>query len=441
MSEPYARHATPDIAYGDDPSADDRPANAKPTHTVRFWARPILVTLAVLSALAAFYLGGILQPMTNLRHFPVAVLNEDAGPTGAQVVKGMLAGFDNDAYDVRVLDHNQAKLQMDTAQIYGVAVIPPNFSSKLQAYAKSALTPGRVERAVIIVSTNPRAGTLGANIAGQTLQRAVTMIDQRVGQRLSQEVAEQTGKAPEPGAVALMLANPVEVKSIVHNALPDGTGNGLSAFYYALLLVLAGFTGSIVVSRQVDSMLAHQAKISRFRTLSIKWTMIAVLALLTSAAYLLIAVNLGMPVQNSLTLWLFGVFAILTVGVASTSLIAVMGAIGVVVSMFLFVILGIPSAGATVPLQATPAWFEWLAEFEPMHQVFVGTRSLLYLGGSAGSGLSQSLLWIAVGLAIGVLLGAAVTRTYDRRADHRLPASIAVETPVATPTEIPYPEQ
>ena len=109
MSEPYARHATPDIADGDDLSADDRQMRPRSTRTVRFSALPILVTLTVLSALAAFYLGGILQPMTNLRHFPVAILNEDAGPTGAQVVKGMLAGFDNDAYDVRVLEHNEAK--------------------------------------------------------------------------------------------------------------------------------------------------------------------------------------------------------------------------------------------------------------------------------------------------------------------------------------------
>jgi uncharacterized phage infection (PIP) family protein YhgE len=440
MSEPYARHATPDIADGDDLSADDRQLRPRSTRTVRFWALPILVTLTVLSALAAFYLGGILQPMTNLRHFPVAILNEDAGPTGAQVVKGMLAGFDNDAYDVRVLEHNEAKTQLDRAQIYGVAVIPPNFSSKLQAYAKSALTPGRVERAVIIVSTNPRAGTLGANIAGQTLQRAVAMIDQRVGQRLSQEVAEQTGKAPEPGAVALMLANPVEVKSTVHSALPDGTGNGLSAFYYALLLVVAGFTGSIVISRLVDSMLATQA-ISRLRALSIKWSMIAVLALLTSAAYLLIAGKFGMPIQNSVKLWLFGAFAILSVGVASTSLIVALGAVGVVVSMFLFVILGIPSAGATVPLQATPAWFEWLARFEPMHQVFVGTRSLLYLGGTGGSGLSQSLVWIAGGLAAGALLGAVVTRIYDRRGDDRIEGSTVGEPPRTPASEVAYPEQ
>ena len=171
MSEPQAPHAASDIANGDDDSEALHRydlANPKATRTARFWALPIVVSLAVLSALAAFYLGGILQPMTNLRHFPVAILNEDAGPTGAQVVKGMQAGFDNDAYDVRVLNHDQAKTQLDNAEIYGIAVIPPNFSSKLQAYAKSALNPGRVERAVIIVSTNPRAGTLGASIAAQS---------------------------------------------------------------------------------------------------------------------------------------------------------------------------------------------------------------------------------------------------------------------------------
>src|SRR6202035_2489806 len=149
MSESQGRHPASDVANGDDDSAAAHHygfARPKMTGTVRFWGVPILVALAVLSALAAFYLGGILQPMTNLRHFPVAILNEDAGPTGAQVVKGMQASFDNDAYDVRVVNHDQAKTQMDNAEIYGIAVIPPNFSSKLQAYAKSALTPGRVER-------------------------------------------------------------------------------------------------------------------------------------------------------------------------------------------------------------------------------------------------------------------------------------------------------
>src|SRR5262249_9505926 len=69
MSQPQPRHAAPN---------PDR--SIKAVRTVRFWALPIVVTLALMSALCALYLGGILNPMTNLRHFPVAVVNEDAGP-------------------------------------------------------------------------------------------------------------------------------------------------------------------------------------------------------------------------------------------------------------------------------------------------------------------------------------------------------------------------
>lgn len=449
MSESQTHHAAPDATPSLPPEAGlSGLANPKATRTVRFWTVPIVITLAVLAALAAFYLGGILNPMTNLRHFPIAVVNEDAGPTGAQVVKGMLSSFDTDAYDVRVLGHDDAKHQLDTAQIYGVAVIPPNFSSKLQAYAKSAVRPGRVQRPIIVVSTNPRAGTIGASIAGQTLDRAVTLIDRRVGERLSQEVAQQSGSGPMPAAVTLMLANPIQVESTVHSVLPDGTGNGLSAFYYALLLLLAGFIGSMLVTMLVDSMLgfvpaefgpvyrfAEQVKISRFRTLLIKWALIVVLALLTSGVYMLIAGHLGMPIQHSLPLWLYGAFAIAAVGITSTSLIAILGAVGLLVSLFMFVIVGLPSAGATVPLQAAPQFFGWLAKFEPMHQVFLGARALLYLDGRADAGLSRALMMTAIGLVIGLLLGGVVTYIYDRRGYHRIPPGLEASTEATTSPE------
>ncbi len=234
-------------------------------------------------------------------------------------------------------------------------------------------------------------------------------------------------------ALAMLLANPIAIQSVPHNPLPEGTGNGLSAFYYSLLLLLAGFTGSIVVSTLVDSMLGYvpaefgpvyrfatQVKISRFRTLLIKWALMVVLALLTSAVYLAIANGLGMPIPHALSLWLFGVFAIAAVGVTSSSLIAALGTLGLLVSMLIFVILGLPSAGATVPLEAAPTFFTWLAKFEPMHQVFIGTRSLLYLDGRPDTGLSQALSLTAIGLVIGLLLGAVVTRAYDRRGYHRI---------------------
>jgi uncharacterized phage infection (PIP) family protein YhgE len=203
------------------------------------------------------------------------------------------------------------------------------------------------------------------------------------------------------------------------------------------LLLLAGFTGSIVVSTLVDSLLgyipaewgpvyrfAQQANISRFRTLLVKWGIMVVLALLTSAVYMAIAHGLGMPIPLGWQLWAYGVFAIIAVGVTSSSLIAILGSMGLLFSMLVFVILGLPSAGATVPLEATPPFFRWLAEFEPMHQVFLGVRSLVYLGGHADAGLSQALLMTSVGLVIGVLLGGVVTHMYDRSGFHRIPGAV-----------------
>ncbi len=297
MSDTRPRHAAPDPKAG-----------VRATRTVRFWAVPIVITVAVLSALAAFYLGGILNPTTNLRHFPIAVVNEDAGPTGDQLVSGVTSGLDKDKFDVRALSRQDAMRQLDTAQVYGAVVIPPTFSSKLQDFARSAVALGPIDRPVVHVTTNPRAGRLGSSIAGHTLSQAMTVANHRLGERLSQEVAMQSQGAPMAAAVAAILGSPIDVKSEVYKPLPNGTGNGLSAFYYALLLLLAGFTGSIVVSTLVDSMLgyvpaefgpvyrfAEQVRISRFRTLLIKWALMALLALLTSAVYMAIAAGSACP--------------------------------------------------------------------------------------------------------------------------------------------------
>ncbi|KAA1248383.1 YhgE/Pip domain-containing protein [Mycobacterium simiae] len=422
--------------------------NVKALRTVRFWAAPIVITLALMSALAALYLGGILNPTTNLRHFPLAVVNEDAGPTGKQIVDGLVAGLDKNKFDVHVVSRDEAKQLLDRAQVYGSAVIPPTFSSNLRDYAVSAVQPTRADRPSITISTNPRAGTLGASIAGQTLTQAMAVVNTKVGERLTADVAAQTGAAPLAGASALGLASPVDVKSTVYNPLPNGTGNGLSTFYYSLLLLLAGFTGSIVVSTLVDSMLGYvpaefgpvyrfgqQVKISRFRTLLVKWALMTALALITSAVYLAIARGLGMPISLGWELWLYGVFAIIAVGVTSSSLIAVLGSMGLLVSMLIFVILGLPSAGATVPLEAVPPFFRWLAEFEPMHHVFLGVRSLLYLSGQADTGLSQAVTMTSVGLVIGLLLGGIITHLYDRKGFHRIPGAVAMAIAVGHQTQ------
>jgi YhgE/Pip-like protein len=426
MSKSQPRHAAPNPTH-----------NINAIRTARFWALPIVVTLGLMSALCALYLGGILNPTTNLRHFPIAVVNEDAGPYGAQIADGLASGLDKNKFDVRMVSHDEARRLLDTGKVYGELVIPPTFSSSLREFGASAVTPAHAARPSIAIFTNQRAGTLASSIAGQTLTQAISVANGKVGQRLTADVAAETGGTPLTGASALGIANPIDVKASVYNPLPNGTGNGLSAFYYALLLLLAGFTGSVVVSTLVDALLgyvpaewgpvyrfAEQVRISRFQTLLLKWAMMVLLALLTSAVYMAIAHGLGMPIPVGWPLWAYGVFAIIAVGITSSSLLSVLGSMGLLVSMLIFVILGLPSAGATVPLEATPPFFRWLSEFEPMHQVFLGVRSLLYLNGRADAGLSQALWMTAIGLVIGLLLGGIITHVYDRKGFHRVQGAV-----------------
>jgi hypothetical protein len=193
-----------------------------------------------------------------------------------------------------------------------------------------------------------------------------------VGQQVTAEFARTAAGAPLPGAVGLVLANPIDVQITPHDPLPHGTGSGLSAFYYSLLV------------------------------------------------YLGVATWLGMPIPREWPLFGYGVFAIVAVGVTATSMIAALGSMGLLVNLLVFVILGLPSAGATVPLEATPTFFLWLAHFEPMHQVYLGTRALLYFNGHADAGLSRALTMCGIGLAVGLALGVVVTRIYDRKGYHRI---------------------
>lgn len=427
MSAPHPRHLAPQA----DPP---KPATRSP----RLWVAPVLVSLIVLAALAGLYLGGVLTPEENLRHFPIAVVNEDSGPSGQQLIAAMAAGMDVNKFDLRVVSPQEAERQLNTAKVYGRLSIPRDFSQTLAGVAASAMQPGQTTRPVITISTNPRAGIQGATIAGQALGQAMSVANSKIGERVSTQMSQHMNLAELPSAVALVAAAPIDVHTDTFSPLAAGTGDGLSAFYYALLLLLAGFTGSIIISNLVDSMLgyvpaeigpvyriAEQPYISRLGTLLIKWALMAALATATSAVYVAIATGLGMPVPNGWILWLYGTFAIAAVGVTSLALISALGSMGLLVNLLIFVIFGLPSAGATIPLQAAPAFYGWLASFEPMHQVFLGVRALLYFDGRADAGLAHAMWMTALGLVIGLLVGAIVTRIYDQKSLDRVPGVAA----------------
>lgn len=414
------------------------------------WLVPILAVTVVSSALAATYLGGSLNASDNISGFPIAVVNEDTGATletgqsltvGDDIEAALIADIDKDQFDVHELTLAEAKEQMESGSLYGALVLPTSLSEEVAALAAGTLTPGTVTQPNVEVLTNPRVGSFTVNIVASLGETAFESANTELGLQLEELVRQaqsgRSGTTPPSASAALVLTSPLEVVVTPFNPLPDGTGSGLSAFYYALVLILAGFSGSLVANAFIDSRLGfvpfefgqhyrmeEPSGYSRTRTLVAKWAVMTVIAVIVSAAYVGISAALGMPIDRPWELWAFGALAIAAIAVVAQTINAILGNPGLMVNLFIMVVLAIPSSGGTVPIEATPHFFRWLATFEPMHQIYAGTRSILYLDGSWETGLGRGVTASLIAVVAGLLVGFITTRFFDARGFTRGPAAV-----------------
>lgn len=424
------------------------PATAPPAHrTVRFWLAPLVVVGALLSLLAVVYLAAMLHPQDNLRDYPLAVVNQDRGTSvpagdgteqrnlGDDITAGLLANIPADKVALRELTFEQAQNELYTGKLYGAIVIPPEFSSATVAFAAATAADQGADRPTITVYTNPSAGSVTVSLTQAITDPALAEVNRQVGAQLTEMLAAQAGDVPLSGPQLAVLAEPVDVRIEAREQLPDGTGYGLSAFYFALLLTLAGFTGATIIHTLVDSMLGFthtevgprylfraRTALSRTQVLLVKWTIVLAMAAVAASLYLAVGALLDMFIPNPAALWGFSVLVITAVGVTATSVMALFGSMGMLVNLVVFIVLGLPSSGGTLPLQASPEPYTWLARVEPLRHIVDGTRALLYFHGRPDAGLGHAVLMAVVGLVFGLLLGLAATRFYDRRGLHRAPA-------------------
>ncbi|MEV0298895.1 ABC transporter permease [Nocardia sp. NPDC050710] len=415
----------------------------------RSWVRAVLSPVGVLILLASLlgfmYLAYVVDPEDNLHDFPIALVDQDVGDTlgppgqqqqvnfGKQVADGISRAVPADRIDLRELGINEAQLQMQSGKVYGAIIIPSDFSKRLGILGVASVVPGDVERPIITLQTNPRTGAFATQIVNRIGTQIYPQVNAKIGEQLTEQVraqlTPQPGGAPAPeltGATLVTLESPLHLVTEEFRPLPDGTGQGLTAFFYALLLLLVGVIGSMTIHTMIDAALGFvpteygpwyvhypPTPISRFKTLLIKWGVMLLVANIVSGIFMIIANALGMPITQPLALFLYGAFAILAVGITGLSILAAIGSAGLLVNLILFVILGLPSSGGTVPIEATPQYFGWLARFEPMHQVFLGIRSILYFEARFSAGLGRAVWMTGLGLTIGLVLGAVISRYYD----------------------------
>ncbi|WP_433685918.1 ABC transporter permease [Nocardia sp. CA-119907] len=415
------------------------------------WLAPIAVLTLFMALLGTMYLDYVVDPEKNLHDFPIALVNQDVGDTigapgqqrqvnfGNQISDALRQGIPADKVDLQMLGINEAQLKMQSGAVYGTILIPSDFSKRLGILGVGSVVPGDIQRPTLTLQTNPRSGAFVTEIVTTIGTRALTQVNEQVGKQLTEQVRAQLtpppGGAPAPeltGATRVALADPVQIVITPFRPLPSGTGQGLTAFFYALLLLLAGLVGSMTIHTMIDAALGFVpteygpwyvhfpvTPISRFNTLLIKWGVMVITANIVAGVFLGVARLLDMPIDHPLTLFLYSALAIIAVGITGLSVLAALGSAGLLVNLILFIILGLPSSGGTVPIEATPRYLGWLAKFEPMHQVFVGVRAILYFDANFAAGLSRGVWMAVIGLAIGLVLGTLITRYYDYRGLHR----------------------
>ena len=433
----------------------------------RMWFLPLLVLLLLGGAGTALYIGGLGSPGDHLKHFPVAVVNQDAGADtpqggrenlGQNITDQMQQGFSgSDKIDLRVVSWDEAKEQMGKGQIHGTVVIPESFSADALAMVSGALSDSEVSRPEITVYTNPLAGPLASSLATSALDPAVEQANKGLGEQLTDSAREAQGQAQAQlqrelvrlgadlpaqlqqqvapkvtGTSADLLADPIDVRSAVYNPPAEGTALGMGAFFYSVLLMVVGLSGTVAIHFLVDARLGVAPvelgprfslglplQPARWRTYLLKWGLVVLGALPTAGLMMWVASAVGMPIPHGgwffLTTWL----SIATVSAVTMALITLFGSVGMVLSLIYVVFMGLPAASGVVPLEALPGFFTFIARGEPLYQMTMANRAVLYFNADSDAGVQSGIIGMLIIAAIAVVLAMICAAVYDKAFGYR----------------------
>ncbi len=428
----------------DDRSPADTTSGIRMSQLLRvrtLWVTPIAVAGGLVFLMTLFYVGSVVNPVSHLSGLPVALVNEDQGAT----VLGRAVNIGDDiAASLKRSHAVSSRLALETGSLaeatsqmnhdgaYATIVIPSDLTaSLLAAYDLAPSSPGGSPgKPAIGLLTNPRAGSIGVELATGVAQPALRAASIDVGRTLSTE-ATKFGRMP---SAATSTHNPITLGTTEFRPLPPNTALGLSAFYISLLSIMCGFLGAILVNSTIDAGLGYgtteigpkwrqrpPVAISRWHTLMAKWVVALVAVPILTGILLVVAVGiLNMDAPYVGLLWVFCSFAGVVIATGTLALFAVLGTLGQLVAMLLFVYLALASSGGTIPLQALPPAFRFVANFEPLRQVLDGVRAILYFGAAGDAGLTRGLVLTGIGLVFWVSVGFAVTRWYDHKGLDRI---------------------
>jgi YhgE/Pip-like protein len=390
-----------------------------------------------------FYVGANVDPVDHLTKLPVGLVDADEGVgrvnLGARITESIEKSTESEGeIDWKVMDEEEVKEEIGEGKLYGALVVPADFTSSVAALTSTSTT-GTPARPTLTVLTNQSAGSVGSGLA----RTATTQATERASLQVGKELTAQTGAAQAqlPAAARVLLAGPAAVTVEDGHPLDSHSGLGLTAFSYALVLVVCGMLSANVISGQVDHALGcthndlgplrlHRPLIraTQVQALAISSTLMAALSLLMGTLVMVGAVGI-MGMDASHLPLLLAVLGVRHRGLRDRRARPPRGlrharhAGGHV---------GLhrdggadgrghhPHRGAArlLPLprgvRAPAADHQW-------------SRSILYYDAQGDAGLTRGWVMMAAGLVAAALFGFGVLGWYDRKGLHRIPVETAPE--------------
>jgi hypothetical protein len=272
----------------------------------------LLLAAVFVASMATVYLGSVVNPTGHLHDVPVMIIDQDAGAVVHRqhvnvggTLTSALEHVSSVTSHLKLTSGSlkAAQSEIDRGGTYATLVIPATLT-RSALLAAGVQTPGRPPppTAAVALEQNTRLGTLGVNLATGVMSPAIAQIAPQIGSQLS---SLSTPAARANAILADRLATPVSLTTAPYRPLPDHSALGLSAFYVALLALIAGFVAATLVKASVDTALGYSSSqlgprfsqrrpvaINRRETFLVKWALAGVAAPLVTGIVLLVGVGL-----------------------------------------------------------------------------------------------------------------------------------------------------
>jgi Protein of unknown function (DUF3533) len=184
--------------------------------------------------------------------------------------------------------------------------------------------------------------------------------------------------------------------------LQAGDGRGLTGFYLVIGWVVGGYLLASLLA------IATGARTPTRRRTLLRLGLVAVYAAISGlGGALIVDQGIGAMQGHWLALWGLGFLVVAASATVTLAFEALLGVIGIGVTILLFVILGNPAAGGAYQADLLPGFWRVLADVLPNGAAVESVRRIVYFG---GVGILGHVLVIAAWVVAGAVVALAASR-------------------------------